>query len=229
MNKYAKMFVHGALRCPKEIKRSRVFRAAGNFHAPGELILSAYNTAVENQEAKPWCAAYAASSYAENLLWRKRGYQVQIDPAPLYAYAKTVDGDPDGDGTTLESALGALVKYGHFDPSICKIRSFGGVPFGNSTGLDDLKYAIHRYGVCVIGMDIDSSWFSPVKGVVRGGGEGQGGHAVCCTGYDPQGVIVLNSWGPEWGHDGFAYVPNAIFVKQFMYGALLTRALDGLY
>lgn len=32
-----------------------------------------------------------------------------------------------------------------------------------------------------------------------------GGHAVCIVGYTPNGFIVRNSWGPDWGDQGFAY------------------------
>lgn len=228
MKKFEHMFVPGALRAPDALTKSRTFCAASNFEVPKELILSSYNTAVENQGAKPWCAAYSATSYAENLLWRKRGYKIQLDPQPIYEYAKKIDGY-DGDGTSLECVLKALVSCGHFDGDVCKIRTFGGLPYGSSTGLRDYKYAIHRYGVCLLGMNIDDSWYSPKKGVIKCDGKSLGGHAVTGVGYDEDGVLILNSWGENWGHAGFAYIPNKAFESEFMYGALLTRALDGLY
>lgn len=228
MKKFEKMFVPGALRAPETITKSRTFCAAVNFDTPRELILSAYNTAPENQGSRPWCAAYSATSYAENLLWRKRGYKTQLDPQPIYEYAKKIDGF-DGDGTYLECALKGLIACGHFDGNVCKVRTFGGAQYGNENGLVDYKYAIHRYGVCLVGMNIDDSWYSPKRGVISGGGTTLGGHAVTGVGYDEEGVLILNSWGGDWGHEGFAYVPNEVFEREFMYGALLTRALDGLY
>ena len=34
-----------------------------------------------------------------------------------------------------------------------------------------------------------------------------GGHAFCIVGYNEVGFLVQNSWGPEWGHKGFATLP----------------------
>jgi C1A family cysteine protease len=36
-----------------------------------------------------------------------------------------------------------------------------------------------------------------------------GGHAMCCVGYDmeKQMFIVRNSWGTEWGDNGYCYFP----------------------
>lgn len=231
MNEYKRRFVPGALRVPKEIRKSSAFCAAQNFQAPKELILTGYCVPVDDQGDKPWCAAYSAANYAENLLWRKRGYHREIDPAPLYAYAKTIDGDPEGDGTYLECTLKALLTYGHFDSDICKVKTIGGSCFGNASALRDVKYAIHRYGVVMAGFNITDEWYNPVKGVVRGGGghTPQGGHAVLVVGYDEDGVIIQNSWGLRYAHEGFVYLTNRAFNEQFMYAAFLSRALDGMH
>jgi len=215
MQRFAKMFVPGALLRPKRLAKSGMLKAPAKFQGPKELILTGYCTPVENQGAKPWCAAYAASSYAENIRWRIDGYRRDIDPAPLYAYAKTVDGSPDTDGTYLECTLRALMAKGHL-PAM-SVKTFD--------TLRDLKYAVHRQGVCIAGFNITSDWFSPRKGVVFGEGETQGGHAVTVCGYDEGGVVILNSWGADWGHGGFAYVTNKAFGDQFMYGAALSGAL----
>lgn len=230
MNGYKARFNPNGLKIPKELKRSRLFSAARNFQAPKELILTGYCVPADDQGAKPWCAAYAAANYAENLLWRKRGFHVELDPAPLYQYAKTVDGNPSEDGTYLECTLQALLKYGHFDSTICKIKTVGGSVFGNGSALNDVKYAIHRYGVVMAGFNITDEWYNPAKGVVRGGGgyAEQGGHAVLIVGYDEDGVIIQNSWSGNYAHDGFVYLTNRAFGEQFMYAAFLTRALDGL-
>lgn len=231
MKDYKSRFVPGALKVPSEIKKSNLFCAAKNFQAPKELILTGYCVPVDDQGSRPWCAAYSAANYAENLLWRKRGYHQEIDPAPLYSYAKSIDGDPNGDGTYLECTLKALLKYGHFDSGICKVKTIGGSCFGNAGALQDVKYAIHRYGVVMAGFNITDEWYSPKKSVVRGddGHVSQGGHAVLIVGYDEDGVIIQNSWGVDYAHGGFVYLTNRAFEKQFIYAAFLTRALDGMY
>lgn len=48
---------------------------------------------------------------------------------------------------------------------------------------------------------------------------GFGGHAMCVVGYDDRleggAFQIMNSWGPEWGQNGFAYVRYGDF-KQFV-------------
>ncbi len=41
----------------------------------------------------------------------------------------------------------------------------------------------------------------------RPGDVDRGGHAIAIVGYDHRGFWVHNSWGPEWGVDGFAILP----------------------
>ena len=227
MNRFERMFVRGALRIPGDFAKKNAFRAASTFAGPRELILSGYCTPVENQGSKPWCAAYSASSYAENILWRRRGYHKDIDPEPLYRHAKTIDGDPDGDGTYLECTLKALLAKGYFDKDRCRVKTISGSIMGFGSGLNDVKYAIHKYGACLGGFNISSEWFSPRNGVVSGKvKDAQGGHAVVICGYDEGGVLVLNSWGRDYGHDGFVYLTNRAFDDSFMYGALLSNVLD---
>ncbi len=227
MNRFAKMYNPRGLRIPERPPKAKaVMKAAPSFRGPKELILTGYCTPAENQGSLPYCAAYAASSFAENVRWRRDGYHRDVDPVPLYRYAKTIDGDPDGDGTYLECALEALLAKGVFDRSVCSVKVVRGPLWGACSGLDDLKYVVHRYGSCIAGFEIDSSWYSPRNGVVRGGGTTEGGHAVTVAGYDGGGVLVLNSWGADYGRDGFVYVPNDVFGRQFLYAAVLTHCLD---
>ncbi len=49
---------------------------------------------------------------------------------------------------------------------------------------------------------------------------GRGGHAMLVAGYDrpSQYFIVKNSWGPTWGHDGYAYFHYDLVRSCFKYG-----------
>lgn len=209
--------------------RSRLLASWG-FRPPRELLLDGYCTPAEDQGSKPWCAAYAATSFGESVMWRKTGRPDQIDPGPVYAHAKSIDGDPDGDGTYLECALEGLKTVTRALDG-CDVRSFGNSRFGLGLGdgLLEVKFAVHRYGCCLAGFDITDEWFSPKDAVIRGtAGEKAGGHAVLVCGYDENGVLIMNSWGRAYGRDGKVYVSNSAFERQFMYGATLTRAFDGL-
>jgi hypothetical protein len=229
MNKYEKEFNPLGLRVPDKIKAKDLLKFGSRIEHPEKLLLDGYATAVENQGDKPYCAAYSASNFAESVLWRKKGYRVNIDPIPLYVHAKKIDGDPLGDGTYLECTLDALLEKKYFDRSVCKVKTLGSSRYGFGNSLTEVKNAIHRYGVCIAGFQITGEWFNPKGAVIRGDGSTpQGGHAVTLVGYDRDGVLVLNSWGKEYARDGFVYVTNKAFDQQFMYGAVLTRCLDDL-
>jgi len=40
-----------------------------------------------------------------------------------------------------------------------------------------------------------------------------GGHALCVLGYDRESFTIINSWGPNWGDDGYARVTPS-FIQQ---------------
>ena len=42
-----------------------------------------------------------------------------------------------------------------------------------------------------------------------------GGHAVMCVGYDDkkESFIILNSWGTNWGDNGYFYMPYKFITK----------------
>lgn len=222
------MFVPGGLKIPEKITKKNTFCANPLYTVPEKLILDGYNTPVENQGNLPYCAAYSASSFAENILWRKTHMKQEIDPAPLYKYAKTIDGDPNGDGTYLECTMEALLHKGYFNKDVCRIKTFGGGIFQNITALKDMKSAIHQYGCCLAGFNITTEWYNPTHDftIVGGNYNDEGGHAVLIVGYDQDRVRILNSWGKNYADQGFVWISNEAFKKQFIYGCILTHCLD---
>jgi len=229
-NKYAAMFNPNGLKLPKLLSKKRMFKAGNRMVLPLNFIITGGLTKVEDQGNKPYCAAYAASTFGESVLWKRDGYPREIDPVPIYKHAKTIDGDPNGDGTLLECALDGLLQLGYFDRNVCKVKTIGGAWYGydQKEAIFLAKMAVFRYGACVVGFNIDSSWYTPKNGVVVGGGVSQGGHAVTLSGFDEGGLVIRNSWGSDYGHNGDIYIPNSVAEKQFIYGATLTNALNGL-
>lgn len=43
-----------------------------------------------------------------------------------------------------------------------------------------------------------------------------GGHAMCVVGYDWQGVVVRNSWGPLWGNGGDGHLSWRFFTENWV-------------
>jgi len=194
----------------------------GKLDVPAAVDNRCYCTAIEDQGSKPWCAAYTAAAFAENVLWRRDGKISEIDPEWIYKYAKAHDGDPYGEGTTLDCVLDALLKKGVFGKD-CKVRMVGDE--------DDVKAAIHRFGCFLGGFNITDEWYDlsrrGVENVTGKPSSSLGGHAVLVCGYNSGGVWIENSWGKDWGKDGFGFIEWVAFRKQFMYGTVLTNCLNG--
>lgn len=201
----------------------------GKLDVPAMCDNRNYCTPVEDQGSKPWCAAYTAAAFAENVLWRRDGRIKQIEPDWIYKYAKQHDGDPLGDGTTLNCVLDALMAKDVFDPGICSIRRVGRGWHG--TDELDVKAAIHRFGCFLAGFNITEEWYKlSLRNVFEIRGEksaSMGGHAVLVCGYTPKGVWIENSWGASWGYHGFGFMSWEAFREQYMYGTVLTNCLNG--
>ncbi len=58
----------------------------------------------------------------------------------------------------------------------------------------------------VMGTTIDAAFFSYASGVWSLRGKPKGAHATEVIGFTPAGVIIRNSWGEEWGPNGFGVV-----------------------
>lgn len=205
---------------PGPVMAAGVFTAGVRRAVPLSVVCIGAATRTEDQGSTPKCAAYSASSYAENVIWRRTGELPDpIDPHMIYARAKETDGDPDGDGTTLNAVLDALVHLGYL-PSSGRTRTIV-TPF-------DLKAAIHRYGTCLLGLNISEEWYRGNTKIESATARLVGGHAVQCVGYDAFGPWIQNSWGEGWGDGGFAHISWAAFNRQFMYGAFREGVLAGM-
>jgi len=90
--------------------------------------------------------------------------------------------------------------------------------------------AIHEVGIVYATLMVHSGWEKPGPGtatfesgrgskaskiklpVIERKGEADAGHAIAIVGYSTQGFVIQNSWGPDWGKDGFALLPYEDFM-----------------
>ena len=195
--------------------------AKGGFVAPQTIDLRDYCIKTRDQGSNPWCAAYSATSFKSNILWRKADTPVSFDPYPVYSWAKQNDGSPDANGTTLNAALQALIEDGSFDKSLCKVKVL--------KTINQVKYAIHKFGCCLVGLDVTTEWnlCNKNKSTITGKGnyDKLGGHAVIACGYTRDGLIIQNSWGENWGEYGFALITWEELESEFLYGAVIDNCL----
>ena len=191
-----------------------------DFIAPETIDLRDYCVKTEDQGSKPWCAAYAACGFASNILWRKNDYPTSFNKEEIYKYAKSIDGSPKTDGTSLDAVLKALLHFNYFDKDICSVKIL-------RTSLQ-VKYAIHKFGCCLLGMMVTDEWYrcNRSKSTISGTNDNAlGGHAVLACGYNRDGIIIQNSWNEGWGSYGFALITWDEFNREFIYGAVLDNCL----
>lgn len=81
----------------------------------------------------------------------------------------------------------------------------------------DVAMALSNTGPVVLGIPWYDSMYYPVGNICRVGGDLVGGHCIIVTKYRRKGVIfedeaafgLFNSWGPDWGHNGHAWVKES--------------------
>jgi hypothetical protein len=150
----------------------------------------------------------------------------------------------DVDGTTLEAMGAALSDLGqstadqwpYDDQTDDRAAGYGPTPEalmdaeprrledGGSidTEPEQLIASIDRGILPVIGLVLFRTWHETTSdgriGLPDPGAVPLGGHAVALVGYRSVGVatefIVRNSWGQDWGDDGYGYLP-AEYVEQY--------------
>ena len=166
-----------------------------------------------DQGFQPWCAAYAMAGLVEHYNWQMRGIKEQVDPTPIYKLAKTLDGNPDKDGTTLEAVAQAAAKLELLPIDLASLQTVRS---------NEVKRVMHQRGPLLSGFYITEGWqHSKPDGWILGGGARLGGHAVVLCGYDDeeQWYAVQNSWGTRlFGWRGFCRMNPDQFTGEFMYG-----------
>jgi hypothetical protein len=96
----------------------------------------------------------------------------------------------------------------------------------------DMHAALNEVGILYVTLMVHAGWQSPgpdlhtVNYVEHGNvrnrqfpiitrtGRADDGHAVAIVGYTSAGFIVQNSWGPDWGSEGFALLPYEDFLMH---------------
>jgi hypothetical protein len=103
------------------------------------------------------------------------------------------------------------------------LRPLGAYYRVNAKSVSDMQAAIHEVHAVYCASDVHAGWMRPalktsVSGeklaVIRPGGKVTGGHAFAMVGYTRDGFIVQNSWGKDWGSNGFALLTYEDWIKN---------------
>ena len=96
----------------------------------------------------------------------------------------------------------------------------------NKDSITDMQAAIYEVGALFVSAEVHQGWFprqnrwpladkmALIQMPKRIGKKG--GHAFAIVGYNQLGFFVQNSWGPDWGKDGFAILTYPDWIKHGM-------------
>lgn len=145
--------------------------------------------------------------------------QGRVSPRMLYEMAKRYDRWPgeNYDGSSCRGAMKGWFKHG-----VCRedlwpyvVKKPGHLtleartdaannPLGGYYRVlknrTDLQSAVDEAGAVYTSAKVHSGWSRPRNGnILTDNVHPTGGHAFCILGYDEDGFIIQNSWGPGWG------------------------------
>lgn len=152
-----------------------------------------------NQGATPRCVAFAWVHWLEDAPVTHAGKAPIVDPATLYREAQRLDEwEGEGyDGTSVRAGAKALQKRGWVGE------------YRWAKNWSDIEYALLNLGPLVVGTMWTLGMSEPDgNGRIRTEGPEVGGHAYVLNGLNlKSGLLrIKNSWGPEYGRGGHAYV-----------------------
>lgn len=117
----------------------------------------------------------------------------------VYNRAKEIDEweGSDYDGTSVRAGMLVAREHGWCSG------------FRWALNMAELRTALEE-GPVVVGVEWRSGMYEPYHGDLIPTGSVVGGHCLLVTGYSARtkSYRLLNSWGPDWGHRGQAYITD---------------------
>ena len=159
---------------------------------------------VLDQGSAQICVPCTVSSY---LNWKENLKDGSVKNNSVYLYEIYGSRTNAGEGMTYKDALRFLRKTGvKFKSGHMKINSYGRVMSAQL-----LKYALLMNGPCFSALPVysqrDRFWEKWV------GDKLEGYHAIAIVGYNNEGFIIRNSWGKDFGDNGYTVIPYEDYDK----------------
>lgn len=181
-----------------------------------------------------WACANGCKEYQEMIDY---GERVRLSPRFLYDECKKLDGFPNEEGTSIAVAMKVLRNigvcreiyypyYGSMNNSIPIYKDankYRILTYARISNLGELKASLVKFGPCVAGVEVFNGFMQTKNGYVpipAVGEESLGGHAICIVGYndDLEVVKFKNSWGKDWGEEGYGYLSYK-YIDELMFDA----------
>jgi len=186
-------------------------------------------TNILDQGEEGACTGFGLAAAINLLNTPNRELNINVSPRMLYEMAKKHDEWPGEDyaGSSCRGAIRGWKNMGVCSeadwpystdhpgeltiPRAKTARSCTlGAYYRLRPEINDYHTALNEVGAIYISAAVHSGWFTPEsanKGelaIIKPSDNIEGGHAFAIVGYNSQGFIIQNSWGPKWGSKGFA-------------------------
>ena len=217
----------------------------GSGNLPASVDLSEYLPPVRNQGNYGTCVAWALGyNQKTGMNAQDGGYTLsdlndpsnQASPKDLFFALPSYQKGPDCNGTYLEYAYQMMIDRGVADMATVPYVNLGDCSDGTPSSWNQSASTnrIERYRQIPVeigalkeklagqmigfGAIVNGDFSAYHGGVLKtNGGNSGGGHAMLLVGYDDDknAFKLVNSWGDNWGDDGFAWVDYNLFVNNF--------------
>lgn len=197
---------------------------------PKTLDLREYLPPVRSQKPRGTCVAFAGSAMKEYQERLDTGYEGYFSPEFIYFYRE----NKPGRGMNSRDLMEVLLKRGcctedtlpyvvvkdenataeiplaaEEEAAKYKISSYARI-----YTIDELKTALFQSGVCYVAFPVydvrPEFWRKKTTESVL-----KGGHAVAIVGYNNEGFILRNSWGEDYGDNGYVIYPYEDFGQHW--------------
>ena len=204
---------------------------------------------VGNQGTEGACTGFGLAAVI-NLLKNRSGQgNFRASPRMLYEMAKKHDKWPGEDyaGSSCRGAIRGwknmgvcsekLWRYQSNDPDSLLTIERAREARHNTLGayyrlrpeISDYHAALNETGAIFVSARVHDGWSQPRGGrdlpTIKPSQTPLGGHAFAIVGYNGDGFMVENSWGPRWGKDGFALWLYEDWVENIKDGWVFRLAL----
>lgn len=220
----------------------------GGDELPASIDLSDKMPPVGNQGKQQscvaWAIAYALKSYQENVELNQR---ILFSPSYIYNQINNGMNAPTyvTDGLNLLSDQGVCqldnMPYNENDwtskpttDAKDNARKFR-IDFWRQVNVQDIKEVKAQLSAgypVIIGAEVSKEFINDgfekkTAYIWKDAGTPSGGHCMVLVGYDDSknAFKVMNSWGTEWGDNGFAWIDYKLFPETVKYGFVAKDAI----
>jgi len=153
---------------------------------------------VQDQKGEATCVAYVAADILKY-------YNIHVNPDDIYKQRL----DTKSDGMYCRTAMKILQSYGIWK-------------YARAETILDVKVSLYLSGLAMINVPMYNIGTTMWKPVVRSQ-KIHNGHAMTIVGWNKIGFILKNSWGVDWGENGYTIFPYEDWGRHWVVWVTICR------